>query len=99
MIFQELNYVPELSIAENLFVGEWPVSSFGRVDWRAIRERTAELLRQEGLHYSPDTKLRDLTVSDIQMLEITKAVSKRSNIIIMTIIMQIGKNTEGHIVQ
>jgi inositol transport system ATP-binding protein len=83
MIFQELNYVPELSVAENLFVGEWPVNPFGGVDWRAIRERTAELLRQEGLPYSPDTKLGSLTVSDIQMLEITKAVSKRSNIIIM----------------
>ena len=83
MIFQELNYVPELSVAENLFVGEWPVNLFGRVDWKTIRESTAELLRQEGLPYSPDTKLRDLTVSDIQMLEITKAVSKKSSIIIM----------------
>ena len=83
MIFQELNYIPEFSVAENLYVGEWPVNSYGRLNWKTIRESTAELLRQEGLPYSPDTKLRDLTVSDIQMLEITKAVSKNSKIIIM----------------
>ena len=83
MIFQELNYIPEFSVAENMYVGEWPVNSFGSLDWKTIRESTDFLLRQEGLHYSPDTKLRDLTISDIQMLEITKAVSKNSKIIIM----------------
>ena len=83
MIFQELNYIPEFSVAENMYVGEWPVNSFGRLDWKTIRESAAGLLRQEGLPYSPDTKLKDLTVSDIQMLEITKAISKNSKIIIM----------------
>ena len=83
MIFQELNYIPEITVAENFFVGEWPVNEFGRVDWRTIREATAELLASEGLPYSPGTKLRDLTVSDIQMLEITKAASKNCSVIIM----------------
>ncbi|MDR1376222.1 MAG: sugar ABC transporter ATP-binding protein [Synergistaceae bacterium] len=83
MIFQELNFVPESTVAENLFLGEWPTNAFGKVDWKRIRKKTAELLREEGLSYSPDTKLRDLTVSDIQMLEITKAVSRNCNIIIM----------------
>ncbi|MDR3164265.1 MAG: sugar ABC transporter ATP-binding protein [Synergistaceae bacterium] len=83
MIFQELNYIPEITVAENFFVGEWPVNKFGRIDWRAIRELTTKLLRSEGLPYLPDTKLRDLTVSDIQMLEITKAASRNCNIIIM----------------
>jgi inositol transport system ATP-binding protein len=83
MIFQELNYIPELTVAENLFVGDWPVNAIGKVDWKKIREHTRELLRAEGLAYSPDAKLRDLSVSDIQMLEITKAVSRNCNIIIM----------------
>jgi inositol transport system ATP-binding protein len=83
MIFQELNYIPEMTVAENFFVGEWPVNKYGRVDWRLIRETTAELLRAEGLPYSTGMKLRDLTVSDIQMLEITKAVSKNCSVIIM----------------
>jgi inositol transport system ATP-binding protein len=83
MIFQELNYIPEITVAENFFVGEWPMNGFGRIDWRAIHEAAAKLLRSEGLPYSPDIKLRDLTVSDIQMLEITKAVSKNCSVIIM----------------
>jgi inositol transport system ATP-binding protein len=70
-------------VAENLFLGDWPINAFGKVDWKYIRKKTLELLREEGLAYSPDTKLRDLTVSDIQMLEITKAVSRNCSIIIM----------------
>jgi inositol transport system ATP-binding protein len=83
MIFQELNYVPELTVAENLFLGEWPANAVGKIDWKNIRKKTLQLLQEEGLAYSPDTKLRDLTISDIQMLEITKAVSRNCNIIIM----------------
>jgi inositol transport system ATP-binding protein len=83
MIFQELSAIPELTVAENFFLGDWPTNAFGKVDWTYIRKKTLELLRSEGLTYSPDTKLRNLTVSDIQMLEITKAISRNCNIIIM----------------
>ncbi len=54
-----------------------------RVDWGKMRRDTLALLREQNLPYSPDTKLRDLSVSDIQMLEITKAVSRDADIIIM----------------
>lgn len=83
MIFQELNYIPEMSIEESLFVGNWPRDRYGRVDWKEIRQRTLELLKKEKLTYAPDTKLKDLSVSDIQMLEILKAISYNSDIIIM----------------
>lgn len=83
MIFQELNYMPEMTIEESLFVGNWPRDKYGKVDWREIRKRTQELLSKEKLSYEPDTKLKDLTVSDIQMLEILKAISYNSDIIIM----------------
>ncbi|WP_059172311.1 sugar ABC transporter ATP-binding protein [Bacillus sp. FJAT-27445] len=83
MIFQELNYMPEMSIEESLFVGNWPKDKFGKVDWKEIRKRTVELLKKENLNYDPETKLKDLTVSDIQMLEILKAISYNSDIIIM----------------
>ena len=46
-------------------------------------QKTTELLEQEGLPYAPDTKLRSLNVSDIQMIEILKAVSFNADIIIM----------------
>lgn len=83
MIFQELNYMPELSIEESLFVGNWPKSKYKTVDWKTIRKKTIELMEKEGLSYKPETKLKDLSVSDIQMLEILKAISYNSEIIIM----------------
>ncbi len=53
------------------------------IDWKAIRERTVQLLEQEGLHFDPETKLKDLTISNLQMLEFVKAISRDANIIIM----------------
>ncbi len=83
MIFQELNYIPEMTIEESLFVGNWPLDKAGKVDWKEIRKKTLALLKAENLNYRPDMKLKDLTVSDIQMLEILKAISYNSDIIIM----------------
>ncbi|WZL72997.1 sugar ABC transporter ATP-binding protein [Clostridiaceae bacterium 35-E11] len=83
MIFQELNYMAEMTIEESLFVGNWPKDKYGKVNWKEIRKKTLDLLEREGLNYLPTTKLKDLTVSDIQMLEILKAISYDSQIIIM----------------
>ena len=83
MIAQELNYVPEMSIEENLFLGRLPVNKFGKVDWKTVRKETIKFLEQEKLPYSPTQKLKTLTVSDIQMLEIIKAISYNAEIVIM----------------
>ncbi len=82
MIFQELNYIPEMSVEESLFCGRLPMK-LGRVDWKGVRKRTLELLETEGLPYSPTMKMKDLSVSDIQMLEILKAISMDASILIM----------------
>jgi inositol transport system ATP-binding protein len=83
MIYQELSFVPDLTLEENLCLGHWPTKRGGTVDWNKIRKDTVSLLKQEGLSYSPDTRLRSLSVSDIQMLEILKAVSASADVIIM----------------
>jgi inositol transport system ATP-binding protein len=83
MIFQELNYTPEMTIEESLFVGRWPKKRFGQIDWKAIRQKTLQLLKQENLDYDPETKLKDLSISNLQMLEILKAISRDADIIIM----------------
>lgn len=83
MIFQELNYVPEMTVEENFVAGRWPTNKFGKVNWKKARETAQSLLEEEGLDYSLDTKLKNLTISDIQLLEISKAVSYDSDIIIM----------------
>lgn len=83
MIFQEMNYVPEMTVEENLFLGNLPVNRFGSVNWKEVRQKTLELLKAENLPYTPTTLLKDLSVSDIQMLEIIKAISYKAEIIIM----------------
>ena len=83
MVAQELNYVPELSVEENLFLGRLPVNRFGKVDWKKVRSETIRFLKDENLPYEPTQKLKTLTVSGIQMLEIIKAVTNNAQIVIM----------------
>lgn len=83
MIAQELNYVPELSVEENIFLGRLPVHGCGKINWKEVRAKTRELLEREQLPYHPADKLKTLTVSEIQMLEITKSVSSGARIIVM----------------
>lgn len=83
MIFQELNYIPENTIEQHLFLGIEPVKRLGNIDWKTIRKQTTALLEKEELAYSPVTKLKDLSLSDVQMIEILKAVSIDARIIIM----------------
>lgn len=83
MIAQELNYVPELSVAENLFLGRLPVNKFGKVNWKKVKADATQFLKDENLPYHPDQKLKELTVSDIQMLEIIKAITNNAEIVIM----------------
>lgn len=83
MIAQELNYVPEMSIEENLFLGRLPVKKLGNVNWKQLKKKTEEFLKEENLPYKPSQKMKTLTVSDIQMLEIIKAISNNAEIIVM----------------
>jgi inositol transport system ATP-binding protein len=59
------------------------VTRHGKVDWKAIYRRTQECLDREGMRYSPTTLMRSLSTSDIQMLEILKAISFDAKILIM----------------
>jgi inositol transport system ATP-binding protein len=89
MIFQECIYVPEMTVAEALFLGDLPRNRIGAVDWQHIRKEAEDLLRAEGLLDNPrlvdgiHTKLKFLSIADIQMLEIVKAIHKDSTLVIM----------------
>ncbi len=83
MIAQELNYVSELSVEENLFMGRLPVNRLGKVDWKKVRADATKFLEEENLPYSPTQKLKTLTVSDIQMLEIVKAITNNAQVVLM----------------
>lgn len=84
MIYQELQYVPMFTVEQFMMMGREPRSRIkGCVDWKEVRRRTVDILEKEGLKYAPDTVIRTLSVSDIQMLETARAVSANSKIIIM----------------
>lgn len=83
VIYQELNLVYDLSIAENIFFGRLPVSSAGRVRWKELYSKTEELLSMVGLSVSPRKKVRYLPVAQQQLVEIAKAISLDARILVM----------------
>lgn len=84
MIYQELQYVPEFTVEEFLMMGREPeLKVRGFINWKELRARAGKILAEAGLHYDLRTKIKDLSVSDIQLLEITKAISTQARIIIM----------------
>jgi len=84
MIHQELNPVRGMTVSENIFLGKEPCHRFtGIVDTRKESELTRSLLHKMEVSISPDAKMRDLSMAEMQMVEIVKAVSYNSGIIIM----------------
>lgn len=82
IIHQELALVPELSITENIFLGNEMVNS-GLIDWDMQRERTVELLEKVGLSINPNTLIKHLGVGQQQLVEIAKALSKNVKLLIL----------------
>lgn len=87
MIHQELQPIPYRSIAENLWVGRYPskkiLGLFSIVDHKLMRVKSLELLKKVQLKVNPNTALKELSVSQIQSIEIAKAISYESKVIIM----------------
>ena len=83
IIEQELSPVPAMTVAENIFLGREPLRAFGRIDFRRMNDRAAELLDQLHFEIPPTTRMMDLTVAKIQLVEIAKALSYDAEIIIM----------------
>jgi inositol transport system ATP-binding protein len=81
-IYQEFNLVPSLTIAENVFIGREPGSG-GFVNWGEMRRQTYELTERLGIHLDPMRLVRDLSVAEQQMVEIARALSMKSRLIIM----------------
>ncbi len=82
IIFQELNLVDELSIAENIFAGR--LAGRGKlVNWKELNEKAKVLLNRVSFDVDPRKLVGDLTVAEKQMVEIAKALSRNSRIILM----------------
>ena len=86
MIHQEILIIPELTVAQNIFLGrekEITGSKSGWLNDRNIIAKATELLRQMGLDISANTKMKYLSVAQMQMVEIAKAISNNAKVIIM----------------
>ncbi len=82
IIHQELALIPELSIGENIFLGN-EVANGGVINWMTTRQRASELLARVGLNENPDTKIKDIGVGKQQLVEIAKALSKEVKLLIL----------------
>ncbi|WP_423183944.1 multiple monosaccharide ABC transporter ATP-binding protein [Arthrobacter sp. NyZ413] len=82
IIHQELALIPELSIMENIFLGNEPVRR-GVIDWAEARKRSVELLARVGLREDPDTPIKEIGVGKQQLVEIAKALNKSVKLLIL----------------
>jgi ribose transport system ATP-binding protein len=82
-IYQELLLFPELSIMENIFIGNEPKKSGGFIDWEEIRKRSKSVLDTIGLNADPETKINSLGTGQQQLVEIAKCLVKDVKLIIM----------------
>ncbi|ABZ84968.1 ribose abc transporter, ATP-binding protein rbsa [Heliomicrobium modesticaldum Ice1] len=84
MIHQEFNLVPQLSIAENIFLGnEGPFTRWGTIRWSALVEASRRFLDQVGLSVAPTRTVDELSVGEKQLVEVAKALSKEAKLLIM----------------
>ncbi|MEB7586766.1 ribose ABC transporter ATP-binding protein RbsA [Serratia rubidaea] len=83
IIHQELNLIPQLTIAENIFLGREFVNRFGRIDWKRMYAEADKLLKRLNLRYSSHRLVGELSIGDQQMVEIAKVLSFESQVIIM----------------
>lgn len=84
-IYQELALVPHLSVSENVFLNREPrkIPLLGAVDFKKMRQQTEDILADLGVHISGDRLMKDLTIASQQMVEIAKAVSRNSYLLLM----------------
>ncbi len=83
-IYQELLLFPELTVAENIFMGHAPRAALGRLDWRAMRARAEDLLASLEIHdLAADRIVGTLTVGNRQRVEILRALSQNARLLIM----------------
>lgn len=81
IVHQELVQIPDMTVAENIFVGRYE-KKFGFIDKKALREKTIALMKRLDVYFDPDSLLRQYSVAQRQLIEIMKALSYDSSIII-----------------
>lgn len=83
VIYQEFNLVPKLTAAQNIFLGHAPELGAGLINTREMNRQAAALLGDLGIDLDPRTPVESLGVAQKQMVEIAKALSRRSRVLVM----------------
>jgi rhamnose transport system ATP-binding protein len=83
VIYQEPTLFPDLSVAENIFMGRQPRGALGRIDRRTMHAETARLFQRLGVALDPQQPARGLSIADQQVVEIAKAISRDARVLIM----------------
>jgi simple sugar transport system ATP-binding protein len=81
-VYQEVNLCPNLSVAENIFIGRYP-RRFGMVDWRAMRSQATALLERLQIHVDVSKPLADYPLAIQQMVAIARALNTESRVLIL----------------
>lgn len=81
VIHQELNLLPHLDVATNIYIGRLPKNALGLVDWKKVHADADEVLRQVAADFDSHDIVRDLSVSQQQLVEIAKSVSRKAKIL------------------
>jgi len=82
VIYQEISLLSQLSIAENLFIGRW-INKRGIVDWKKIYQKSEDILDKLNLNIDPSVLVKNLSISQKQLVEIGKALLLEKNILIL----------------
>jgi rhamnose transport system ATP-binding protein len=83
VIYQEPTLFPDLSVAENIAMGNAPLTRLRRIDRRSMRATAEQLFTRLGVRIDPDRPARGLSIADQQIVEIAKALSVRARVLIM----------------
>ncbi len=83
MIHQELNPIPHMTVAENIYIGRETRTWYGLVDMKKMNKRTKELLEKLDIRLDATKKMVELSIANTQLVEIAKAVSYDSDLIVM----------------
>ena len=83
MIRQEISLHPDMSVAENMFLGDMPLNRLGLVDWKAAFSNARSELEKVGLDVSPETELRNLNTSQQQLVAIAKALARSMRVLVL----------------
>ena len=82
MIFQELSDAPDLSVAENISLGQWP-GRRGFVNWQILRKRAEHVLESLGVKLDLDAPVGSLRIGERQIVEIARALSEKATCLVL----------------